>query len=61
MTDPGRLSLGSGYVDADGVALTDGGGSLVLGSHDNVIGPGGQDLLVDNDGPILIYRRSLHL
>ncbi|KAL5508659.1 hypothetical protein ACEPAH_6278 [Sanghuangporus vaninii] len=53
----GRSStLNGGYVDADGVALTAGGGTLVLGTHDNVVGPGGQDLLVDNDGPILIYH-----
>ncbi|KAL5512202.1 hypothetical protein ACEPAG_3487 [Sanghuangporus baumii] len=53
----GRSStLNGGYVDADGVALTAGGGTLVLGTHDNVIGPGGQDLLLDNDGPILVYH-----
>lgn len=45
-----------GFVDQAGVALTNGGGTLVLGSHDNIIGPGGQDLMMDNDGPILIYH-----
>ena len=29
-------------VDASGVACTDGGGTVVLESHDNVYGPGGQ-------------------
>jgi beta-xylosidase len=47
-----------GFVDKSGVALTSGGGTLVLGSHDKIIGPGGQDLMDDNDGPILIYRKS---
>jgi arabinan endo-1,5-alpha-L-arabinosidase len=29
-------------VDANGVACTEGGGTVVLESHDNVYGPGGQ-------------------
>ncbi|TFK70403.1 secreted arabinase [Pluteus cervinus] len=45
-----------GYVDKNGVALTAGGGTLVLGSHGNIVGPGGQDVMTDNDGPILIYH-----
>ncbi|KAL0577123.1 hypothetical protein V5O48_004876 [Marasmius crinis-equi] len=45
-----------GFVDQAGVALTAGGGTLVLGSHDKIIGPGGQDLMDDGDGPILIYH-----
>ncbi|KAF9013408.1 secreted arabinase [Cyathus striatus] len=46
----------SGYVDESGVALLSGGGTLVLSSHDSIIGPGGQDLMTDGDGPILIYH-----
>ncbi|KAI5117913.1 hypothetical protein M0805_003605 [Coniferiporia weirii] len=49
-------SLTSGYVDADGVALLSGGGTLVLETHDSIYGPGGQDLLTDADGPILVYH-----
>ena len=45
-----------GFVDQAGVALTSGGGTLVLSTHDNIVGPGGQDLMDDGDGPILIYR-----
>ncbi|KAJ8081160.1 hypothetical protein AAF712_008726 [Marasmius tenuissimus] len=45
-----------GFVDKSGVALTAGGGTLVLSSHDNIIGPGGQDVMDDGDGPILIYH-----
>ncbi|KAF8887172.1 glycoside hydrolase family 43 protein [Infundibulicybe gibba] len=53
----GRSSSATGgYVDKSGVALTSGGGTLVLGSHDNIIGPGGQDVMTDGDGPILIYH-----
>ncbi|MEG3615780.1 arabinan endo-1,5-alpha-L-arabinosidase [Isoptericola haloaureus] len=32
------------FVDADGVDMADGGGTLVLGSRDSLIGPGGQSL-----------------
>ncbi|ESK87473.1 arabinan endo- -alpha-l-arabinosidase [Moniliophthora roreri MCA 2997] len=45
-----------GFVDKSGVALTSGGGTLVLQTHGNIIGPGGQDLMDDGDGPILIYH-----
>ncbi|KAJ3810332.1 glycoside hydrolase family 43 protein [Lentinula aff. lateritia] len=53
----GRSSAyNGGYFDASGVALTDGGGTLVLGTHDSIVGPGGQDLMTDADGPILVYH-----
>jgi len=45
-----------GFVDKNGRALTAGGGSLVLGPHDSINGPGGQDLLLDRDGPIIVYH-----
>ncbi|KAI0785423.1 glycoside hydrolase family 43 protein [Irpex lacteus] len=44
------------YTDQSGVALMSGGGTLVLGTHDNIYGPGGQDLFTDGDGPILVYH-----
>ncbi|KAG8990712.1 hypothetical protein FRB90_001643 [Tulasnella sp. 427] len=49
-------SVTGGFVDKSGVALTSGGGTLVLGSHDNIYGPGGQDVFEDGDGPILVYH-----
>ncbi|KIY63299.1 glycoside hydrolase family 43 protein [Cylindrobasidium torrendii FP15055 ss-10] len=53
----GRSSSISGpYVDSDGVALTAGGGTLVLETHDAITGPGGQDVYEDGDGPILVYH-----
>ncbi|KAJ7274813.1 arabinanase [Mycena rebaudengoi] len=46
-----------GFVDASGVALTHGGGTSVLATHDiRIVGPGGQDLMADDDGTILIYH-----
>ncbi|KAF9064781.1 glycoside hydrolase family 43 protein [Rhodocollybia butyracea] len=53
----GRSTTYNGnYVDADGVALTDGGGTIVLESHGDIIGPGGQDLLNDVDGVVMVYH-----
>ena len=49
-------SVDGDYVDQSGYPLTKGGGTLVLGAHDSIIGPGGQELLSDLDGTILIYR-----
>ncbi|KAK7048088.1 Arabinan endo-1,5-alpha-L-arabinosidase [Favolaschia claudopus] len=49
-------SANGGFVDQAGVSLLNGGGTLVLGSHDSIIGPGGQDIMTDNDGPILVYH-----
>ena len=47
-----------GYVDEDGVALVDGGGTEILASHDDVTGPGGADLFLDDDGTVyMVYRK----
>ncbi|KAG6831951.1 hypothetical protein H0H92_006552 [Tricholoma furcatifolium] len=53
----GRSTSPTGdFVDESGVSLLDGGGTLVLGSHDYVIGPGGQDLMLDVDGVVMVYH-----
>ncbi|MCJ1401107.1 hypothetical protein MMC11_004319 [Xylographa trunciseda] len=45
-----------GFVDKNGVScLTANGGSLVLGSHDNVYAPGGQGVLYDPDVGLVLY------
>jgi arabinan endo-1,5-alpha-L-arabinosidase len=44
------------YVDRGGVAMTQGGGTIVLATHGNVIGPGGQDIFSDTDGDVLVYH-----
>ncbi|KAF9889341.1 hypothetical protein FE257_007451 [Aspergillus nanangensis] len=50
-------SATGGFVDANGVACTDGGGTVVLESHDNVYGPGGQGIFTDPSlGPVLYYH-----
>lgn len=44
-------------VDADGTSCLDHGGTLVLGSHDLVYGPGGQGVYDDpSRGPVLYYH-----
>lgn len=44
-------------VDADGTSCLDHGGTLVLGSHDLVYGPGGQGVYDDPGmGPVLYYH-----
>ena len=53
-------SLRGRYFDANGVALIDGGGTVVLETHDAIVGPGGQDFLVDEDGIVMVYRAFLH-
>lgn len=53
----GRSTSPTGpYVDADGVPMTEGGGTAVLETHDRVIGPGGQSVLRDEDGDLLVYH-----
>ncbi|KAF7365439.1 Arabinan endo-1,5-alpha-L-arabinosidase [Mycena venus] len=49
-------SVNGPYVDQSGVSGLNGGGTLVLASHDNVIGPGGQDLFTDVDGTVMVYH-----
>ncbi|RYC54790.1 hypothetical protein CHU98_g11418 [Xylaria longipes] len=50
-------SVTGSYVDKNGVACTNGGGTVVLETHDNVYGPGGQGVYQDPTyGPILYYH-----
>jgi arabinan endo-1,5-alpha-L-arabinosidase len=53
----GRSTKPTGpYVDKNGVALTAGGGTRILSSHGSVIGPGGQSVMHDGDGDVLVYH-----
>jgi hypothetical protein len=38
------------------MASTSGGGTQILGTHDYVIGPGGQSVMRDSDGDLLVYH-----
>ncbi len=44
------------YVDRGGVSLLDGGGTILLSAHSNIDGPGGESVMTDTDGPLLVYH-----
>jgi beta-xylosidase len=45
------------YFDRDGTSCTNGGGTTVLESHDNIYGPGGQGVFADSAvGTVLYYH-----
>lgn len=51
------------YTDVAGTSLLSGGGTVLLGTYDNVIGPGGQEVLQDGGDFYLIhhyYERKLN-
>jgi arabinan endo-1,5-alpha-L-arabinosidase len=53
----GRSSNPQGpYVDRGGIPMTQGGGTIVLATHGNIIGPGGQGVFSDTDGDVLVYH-----
>ena len=53
----GRSTTVNGpYLDRGGVAMTAGGGTILLSAHSNINGPGGQSVLSDTDGYILVYH-----
>ncbi|MFE3737503.1 arabinan endo-1,5-alpha-L-arabinosidase [Streptomyces sp. NPDC059134] len=53
----GRATAVTGpYVDKNGVNMMNNGGSLVLESHGRYIGPGGQSIMPDSDGDLLVYH-----
>ncbi|MGW2284042.1 arabinan endo-1,5-alpha-L-arabinosidase [Streptomyces phaeochromogenes] len=53
----GRASSVTGpYYDRSGVAMTNNGGTPVLESHGRYVGPGGQSILADSDGDLIVYH-----
>jgi arabinan endo-1,5-alpha-L-arabinosidase len=44
------------YADRGGIALTSGGGTILLSAHGNINGPGGESVFTDTDGTILVYH-----
>ncbi|KAJ5669549.1 arabinan endo-1-5-alpha-L-arabinosidase C [Penicillium macrosclerotiorum] len=53
-----RSSTGTGnFVDKAGTSCKESGGTIILASHNQVYGPGGQGVLTDpNLGPVLYYH-----
>jgi arabinan endo-1,5-alpha-L-arabinosidase len=53
----GRSASPSGpYADENGTPMMSGGGTQILATHGNVIGPGGQSVMHDADGDLLVYH-----
>lgn len=53
----GRSSSITGpYTDRGGLALTQGGGTILLSAHGNINGPGGESVFSDTDGDVLVYH-----
>jgi arabinan endo-1,5-alpha-L-arabinosidase len=53
----GRSSSPTGpYLDKGGLALTSSGGTILISSHGNVNGPGGESVLTDGANSILVYH-----
>ncbi|MFZ3567273.1 arabinan endo-1,5-alpha-L-arabinosidase [Streptomyces sp. BH097] len=53
----GRATRVTGpYYDKNGVAMTNNGGTPVLESHGRYIGPGGQSIMNDVDGDLIVYH-----
>lgn len=44
------------YTDESGASAISGGGTQILGTHGIVIGPGGQSVMHDSDGDVLVYH-----
>jgi arabinan endo-1,5-alpha-L-arabinosidase len=53
----GRSSSPTGpYVDEGGVNMLVGGGTIMLSTHANIVGPGGQSLLTLHNQSLLVYH-----
>src|SRR5262245_54495346 len=53
----GRATSVTGpYRDRNGVSMLSNGGTPVLESHGSVIGPGGQSIMNDVDGDLIVYH-----
>jgi arabinan endo-1,5-alpha-L-arabinosidase len=53
----GRSTLPTGpFVDRGGVDMMNGGGTILLSSHANIFGPGGQSVLTVSGRPLLVYH-----
>lgn len=49
-------SITGPYTDKSGLAMLQGGGSIILSTHANVIGPGGELVMHDTDGDLIDYQ-----
>ncbi|WP_338466172.1 family 43 glycosylhydrolase [Novosphingobium sp. ZN18A2] len=53
----GRSTSPTGpFVDRGGIDLKDGGGTILLSTHGNIFGPGGQSVMEGPTAPLLVYH-----
>ncbi len=53
----GRASSITGpYIDQGGINMLQGGGTILLSGHGNIVGPGGNSVMHDSDGDLLVYH-----
>ena len=53
----GRSSSITGtYYDRGGISMMSGGGTILLSTHGNIIGPGGQSVYLDGSNVIIDYH-----
>lgn len=53
----GRSTSPTGpYLDRGGIDLTQGGGTILLSSHSNIYGPGGESVMTVNNKTLLVYH-----
>jgi hypothetical protein len=53
----GRSTSPTGpYLDRGGLDLHNGGGTILLSSHNNIYGPGGQSVMTVSGQPLLVYH-----
>jgi arabinan endo-1,5-alpha-L-arabinosidase len=53
----GRSTSPTGpYTDRSGQSMLSGGGTMVLETHGSIVGPGGQSVMSDVDGDLLVYH-----
>jgi arabinan endo-1,5-alpha-L-arabinosidase len=50
------LAVTGPYTDRGGIAMTSGGGTILLSAHGNINGPGGQIVYSDTGGDTLVYH-----
>ncbi|MGH9599331.1 MAG: family 43 glycosylhydrolase [Terracidiphilus sp.] len=53
----GRATAITGpYTDRGGIAMTSGGGTILLSAHGNIDGPGGESVFTGTSGAVLVYH-----
>jgi arabinan endo-1,5-alpha-L-arabinosidase len=49
-------SITGPYTDKAGLSMLTGGGTIILSTHGNVVGPGGESVMTDTDGTLIDYH-----